>query len=146
MPTEGVFVTGTISLIGMQMYEWTSAAELSFRKTVAESAGIWVNHVRIDSVATRQINRRRLLASYALDVEFVVYAASIEVGNQINDAITSDVQSGAFAVSARRNGMSAVSETNYVNEGTVMTSGSLPLRTSLVSILLAAMVISASSS
>jgi len=105
-----------------------------------------VNHVRIDSVATRQINRRRLLASYALDVEFVVYAASIEVGNQINDAITSDVQSGTFAVSARRNGLSAVSETTYVNEGTVTTSGSLPLRSSLVSILLAAMVISASSS
>jgi hypothetical protein len=146
MPTEGVFVTGTISLIGMQMYEWTSAAELSFRTTVADSAGVWVNHVRIDSVATRQINRRRLLASYALDVEFVVYAASIEVGNQINDAITSDVQSGTFAVSARRNGLSAVSETTYVNEGTVTTSGSLPLRSSLVSILLAAMVISASSS
>ena len=43
----------------MQLYEWNSAAELAFRKTVASSANVWVNHVRVDSVTARQVNRRR---------------------------------------------------------------------------------------
>ena len=74
MPTEGVFVEARVTLYGMQLCEWTTAAELAFRKTIADSAQVWVNHVRVDSVVELQIARRRLLQSSALDVAFIIAA------------------------------------------------------------------------
>ena len=129
MPEEGSFVEGIIALVGMQLYEWNSAAELAFRKTIASSANVWVNHVRIDSVAARQINRRRsLLSTSALDVEYVVYASSPEQAETIAVYITADTKSGALAARARDNGLSAVTSTTPVKEPstTTKTSSSSP--------------------
>ena len=77
----------------MQLYEWNSAAELAFRKTVASSANVWVNHVRVDSVTARQVNRRRNILSSALDVEYAVYAASPEQAGTIARSISADTES-----------------------------------------------------
>jgi hypothetical protein len=86
----------------MQLYEWNSAAELAFRKTIASSANVWVNQVRVDSITARQINRRRsLLSTSALDTD-----------------------SGALAVKARENGLSAVTTTTSVKEPSITTKSS----------------------
>ena len=125
MPNDGSFVEGIISLVGMQLYEWNSAAELAFRKTIASSANVWVNHVRIDSVTARQINRRRsLLSTSALDVEYVVYAASPEQAGTIASSISADAESGALAIKARENGLTAVTSTSSVKEPTTTTKTS----------------------
>jgi hypothetical protein len=125
MPDEGSFVEGIIALVGMQLYEWNSAAELAFRKTIASSANVWVNHVRVDSVAARQINRRRsLLSTSALDVEYVVYASSSEQAGTIADSISADTKSGSLAARARDNGLSAVTSTTSVKEPSTTTKSS----------------------
>mmetsp|Transcript_4429 Transcript_4429/g.18322 ORF Transcript_4429/g.18322 Transcript_4429/m.18322 type:complete len:350 (+) Transcript_4429:364-1413(+) len=125
MPNDGSFVEGIISLVGMQLYEWNSAAELAFRKTIASSANVWVNHVRIDSVAARQVNRRRsLLSTSALDVAYAVYAASPEQAGTIARSISADTESGALAVKARENGLTAVTSTSSVKEPTTTTKTS----------------------
>ena len=122
MPTVGVFVEGSVSLYGMQLYEWTTAAELAFRKTVADSAQVWVNHVRVDSVLELQIARRRLLQSSALDVAFVIYAESVEAAGAIANRVTADIETGTFATAARMSGLSAVTSATATNVAAVTTS------------------------
>ena len=122
MPTQGTFVEGTLSLVGMQLYEWNSAAELAFRKTIAASAEVWVNHVRIDSVTERQISqRRRLLATSALDVEYVVYSASPDDAGTIASRISSDTKSGTIAALARNFGLSEVTSVSVVKDPSMTT-------------------------
>jgi hypothetical protein len=100
----------------MQLCEWTTAAELAFRKTIADSARVWVNHVRVDSVVELQIARRRLLQSSALDVTFVIYAESVEAAGPIADRVTEDIETGTFATAARMNGLSAVTSAKATNK------------------------------
>lgn len=122
MPTRGTFVEGTLSLVGMQLYEWNSAAELAFRKTIAASAEVWVNHVRVDSVTERQISqRRRLLATSALDVEYVVYSASPDNAGTIASRISSDTKSGTIAALARNFGLSKVTSVSVVKDASTTT-------------------------
>ena len=122
MPTAGVFVQGSVSLYGMQLYEWTTAAELAFRKTVSDSAQVWVNHVRVDSVIELQIARRRLLQSSALDVAYVIYAESVEAAGAIAGRVTEDIETGTFATAARMNGLSTVTSATATNVAAVTTS------------------------
>ena len=122
MPTAGVFVQGSVSLYGMQLYEWTTAAELAFRKTVSDSAQVWVNHVRVDSVIELQIARRRLLQSSALDVAYVIYAESVEAAGAIAGRVTEDIETGTFATAARLNGLSTVTSATATNVAAVTTS------------------------
>ena len=122
MPTAGFFVEGSVSLYGMQLYEWTTAAELAFRKTVADSAQVWVNHVRVDSVIELQIARRRLLQSSALDVAYVIYAESAEAAGAIAGRVTEDIETGTFATSARMNGLSTVTSATATNDAALTTS------------------------
>ena len=117
MPATGHFVEGIISLVGMQLYEWSSAAELALRKTLASSADVSVTHVSVGSVTARQINRRRrLLSTPALDVEYVIYAPSPEKAAMITERITSDIESGTLTVMARNNGLSAVTSITSVQQ------------------------------
>ena len=95
-------------LVGMQLFEWNAETELAFRSTLADSANVWVNHVRVDSVSQTVVTRRRLLESTALDVKYVVYATTVENVNTIASLITADVNSGDFLVKARVNGLTAV--------------------------------------
>ena len=108
MPTSGAFVQGALLLVGMQLFEWNADMELAFRKTMAGSANVWVNHVRVESVTQTVVARRRLLESTALDVKYVVYATNSETMDTIASRITADVISGDFLVKARMNGMSGV--------------------------------------
>jgi hypothetical protein len=108
MPTSGAFVQGALMLVGMQLFEWNAETELAFRSTLADSANVWVNHVRVDSVSQTVVTRRRLLESTALDVKYVVYATTVENVNTIASLITADVNSGDFLVKARVNGLTAV--------------------------------------
>ena len=122
MPTRGTFVEGTLSLVGMQLFEWNSAAELAFRKTIAASAGVWVNHVRVDSVVQRFISqRRRLLATSAVDVEYVVYSASPDNAGTIASRISSDTKSGKIATLARNFGLSEVTSVSVVKDASTTT-------------------------
>ena len=95
-------------LVGMQLFEWNAETELAFRSTLADSASVWVNHVRIDSVTQTVVARRRLLESPALDVKYVVYATTPENMDTIASSITADVNSGDFLVKARANGLTAI--------------------------------------
>ena len=128
MPATGHFVEGIISLVGVQLYEWSSAAELALRKTLASSADVSVTHVSVGSVTARQINRRRrLLSTPALDVEYVIYAPSPEKAAMITERITSDIESGSLTVMARNNGLSAViSITSVQQEALSISESSSP--------------------
>ena len=95
-------------LVGMQLFEWNAETELAFRSTMADSANVWVNHVRVDSVTQTVVARRRLLEGPALDVKYVVYATTPENADTIASRITADVNSGDFLVKARINGMTAI--------------------------------------
>ena len=95
-------------LVGMQLFEWNAETELAFRSTLADSANVWVNHVRVDSVTQTVVARRRLLESTALDVKYAVYATTPENVDTIASRITADVNSGDFLVKARVNGMTAI--------------------------------------
>jgi hypothetical protein len=125
MPTEGTFVQGGLSLAGMRLYEWNSAAELAFRKTIAQSAQVWVNHVRVDSVAERQISsRRRLLVTNTLDVNYIVYASSESQASSIATSISAQTTSGALGVSLRANGMTAATSVSVTTApSTIVLSG-----------------------
>jgi len=123
MPNEGIFVEGTLSLGSLRLYEWNTAAELAFRKTVAYSARVSVEHVRVDSVSERNlaVSGRRLLASVTLDVTYVVYSSSQARAEQISNAISSTVQSGSFSVAARSYGLTTVSSVTVTAAPAVVT-------------------------
>jgi len=123
MPNQGVFVEGALSLGGMRLYEWNVAAELAFRISIAQSAQVWVNHVRVDSVAERQVSsRRRLLATTTLDVKFVIYSSSESQASLIASSISSDVASGTLAVSLSNNGITAANSISVITTPTVVHS------------------------
>lgn len=123
MPNAGIFVTGTLSLTGLSLYEWTSAAELAFRKAIAESAQVSVSYVRVDVSAEHRVSRRRLLET-SLDVTYFVFSSSANQAELVARRITVEIQSGNFIALTRYHGLTRVTSVNIIMEAYVATISS----------------------
>ena len=116
MPSSGVFVEGAVSLNGMSLYQWTSTAELGFRRTVADSAGVDVTSVEVTGVSQ---SRRRLMAG--LSVNYRMHARSSARASVMASSLQSELETGGFLVKLHQEGLDDVEEITVLEAAEVTT-------------------------
>ena len=167
LPTSGYFAKGSVHIVGLEPYHWTSEIELGFRQAIADtSSNIPVQYVDIVAIVSaekvgtkngqvavdRKLLRRRLAqeGSVALEVQYRVYVPTEEQGKLVSEAIDNSIRSGELAVRARRNGFSSdagqilvveKSEVVYVEEATKTSAPMMTYGIAAGGVLVAALVV-----